>query len=75
MNEFFIFQQNFSSFGIDWEELPLPTDDCVLPDDVETSCAFSEMEIHNQFDPLSPCDDYGITLYLNAREFLHQLGH
>ena len=29
--------------------------------------------LRENFDPLYPCDDYGISFYVNVRDFLMQL--
>jgi hypothetical protein len=43
---------------------------------VELVSQFSELEmeiLRENFDPLTPCDDYGVELYLEVKDYLLSL--
>ena len=63
----------FSSYGVDCDgPPPLDVDDheVVVP---ETTCSISESrlaELQSLYDPLSPCDDFAISLYHDVLRFV-----
>eukprot|EP00731_Ephydatia_muelleri_P032633 Em0024g177a len=63
-------------FGIDWEEF-CEGHDIESVEVPETDCPCSDHDmviatLRENFDPLCPCDDYGISSYLNVKDFLAQ---
>ena len=65
------------AFGIDWngpmviqvqEQVNVPNTPCPLQDeDLE--------QLKTLVDPMLTCDDYGVVLYIAAREFVQNVGH
>ena len=71
-----LLDQAMSSFGTD-PNGPLPADDgvttVVVPD---TACPLSDEqldEFQSSFDALTPCDDFGVSIFLAAKEKLKEL--
>ena len=69
----FIFQALFATYGVDWSGPPasdvLHNDTVVVPD---TNCPLTptEMaELQSQYNPLGPCDDLSINMYLDVLQF------
>ena len=69
----FIFQALFATYGVDWSGPPpsdvLSNDTVVVPD---TNCPLTptEMaELQSQYNPLGPCDDVSINMYLDVLQF------
>ena len=69
----FIFQALFATYGVDWSGPPpsdvLSNDTVVVPD---TNCPLTptEMaELQSQYNPLGPCDDLSINMYLDVLQF------
>ena len=69
----FIFQALFATYGVDWSGPPpsdvLNNDTVVVPD---TNCPLTptEMaELQSQYNPLGPCDDVSINMYLDVLQF------
>ena len=67
-------QGDFSNFGIDWDQLPSSNDADVEFSEPILQCSEIDMEIlQDNFDPLTPCTDYGVGTYLDVRNFLLSL--
>ena len=67
-------QEESKHFGVDWEELPaqFETEEIELS---ETRCPCSGGELamlRDNYDRLACCDDYGITAFLDIRDYLMQ---
>ena len=69
----FIFQALFATYGVDWSGPPpsdvLSNDTVVVPD---TNCPLTPTkmaELQFQYNPLGPCDDVSINMYLDVLQF------
>ena len=65
--------EGLDSFGIDPDgPIPIESDNIVNVDDVY--CPLQEQDkddFEELFDPLSPCNDYGISLYIEAKQYVY----
>ena len=69
----FISQALFATYGVDWS-VPPPSDvvsnDTVVVPDTNCPLTPTEMaELQSQYNPLGPCDDLSINMYLDVLQF------
>ena len=58
---------------MDWDELPAnhETENDVMVPETTCPCSDEEMAIlRDYYDPLASCDDYGVSTYLNVKDFI-----
>ena len=65
-------QALFSTYGIDWDgPPPMDVDDQIIVPPTTCPLSTTEMaELQSLYDPLSPSDDFAITIYLNVLQFV-----